>query len=115
VFWLYYERIMYAEEDFLRERFGDDFRAWARDTPAFVPDFRRWKAPLGRFHWRRIVKREPAALLGLVASFAIFDLAEDLVVLRHLHVDPLWAGAFGSTLAVHAVLSLLRKRTRLFD
>jgi protein-S-isoprenylcysteine O-methyltransferase Ste14 len=114
-FWLYYERIMYAEEDFLRERFGDAFREWARVTPAFVPDPRRWARPEGRFCWRRIAKREPAAVLGLVASFALFDVAADFVVMRHFSVDPVWAAVFASTLAVYALLSLLRKRTRLLD
>ena len=37
VFWLYYERIMFAEEEFLRRRFGGDYTAWASTVPAFLP------------------------------------------------------------------------------
>ena len=36
-FWVYYERIMVAEERFLEQKFGDSFRQWAASTPAFVP------------------------------------------------------------------------------
>src|SRR5580692_4795907 len=35
-FALYYERIMLAEEAFLREKFGDTFENWAAATPAFI-------------------------------------------------------------------------------
>ena len=37
VFVAYYERIAMAEEEFLRDRFGAEFLAWAARTPAFVP------------------------------------------------------------------------------
>ncbi|MBC8214771.1 MAG: DUF1295 domain-containing protein [Candidatus Marinimicrobia bacterium] len=33
-FWLYYERIMFAEEDFLKNKFVDDYEKWANKTPA---------------------------------------------------------------------------------
>ncbi len=37
IFVLYYERICYCEEEFLRQRFGPQFVDWAARTPAFVP------------------------------------------------------------------------------
>ena len=45
VFWLYYERIMLAEEEFLRARYGKAFDDWAARTPAFLPNFRHWVPP----------------------------------------------------------------------
>ena len=43
LFALCYERIMLAEEVFLRERFGETFESWAAVTPAFAPRLRGWK------------------------------------------------------------------------
>ena len=40
IFWLYYERIMFAEEEFLRQQFGHNFESWANRTPAFLPKFK---------------------------------------------------------------------------
>ena len=45
VFWLYYERIMFAEEEFLRRQFGEHYTAWAAATPAFLPRLGRWRSP----------------------------------------------------------------------
>ena len=44
-FGLYYERIMLAEEAFLRRQFGDSFEAWAARVPAIVPNLRGWQRP----------------------------------------------------------------------
>ena len=35
----YYERIMYAEESFLRAKFGKTYLDWAAQVPAFIPSF----------------------------------------------------------------------------
>ena len=42
IFILYYERIAFAEETFLRNTFGERYLAWAEKTPAFIPRFRNW-------------------------------------------------------------------------
>ena len=34
---IYYERIMYAEDSFLRQKFGNTYLDWAKKTPAFIP------------------------------------------------------------------------------
>ena len=37
LFWIYYERIMFAEERFLERKFGADYLNWATKLPAFLP------------------------------------------------------------------------------
>ena len=47
IYWIYYERIMIAEEEYLRDKFGSDYTNWASRTPAFIPSFKRFiKNPL---------------------------------------------------------------------
>ena len=58
LFWLYYERIMFAEEAFLREKFGSAFEAWAKNTPAFFPSFKNWKQPDTSYSIRKVLRRE---------------------------------------------------------
>ena len=42
---LLYERIMLAEEAFLRRRFGERYEEWAARTPAFIPRLSSWTSP----------------------------------------------------------------------
>ncbi|MER3329549.1 MAG: isoprenylcysteine carboxylmethyltransferase family protein, partial [Candidatus Kapaibacterium sp.] len=49
LYWLYYERIMYAEEEFLRDKYGSTYTDWAERTPAIIPSFKNWIKPEGTF------------------------------------------------------------------
>jgi len=37
IYWLYYERIMFAEEQFLRRKFGDIYDKWSENVGSFIP------------------------------------------------------------------------------
>ena len=43
IFWIYYERIVFAEEAFLREKFGAAYLDWASRTPIFIPLKLKWE------------------------------------------------------------------------
>ena len=77
-FWLYYERIMYAEEEFLAAKFGQEWRAWAARTPAFVPRWSQWRRSDQPFSWRRVLGREYSGVLALLAGFAFAFWVESL-------------------------------------
>jgi protein-S-isoprenylcysteine O-methyltransferase Ste14 len=36
-FWIYYERIIFAEEQYLRRKFGEDYDAWAFRVRSVIP------------------------------------------------------------------------------
>ncbi|MDR0543812.1 MAG: isoprenylcysteine carboxylmethyltransferase family protein [Odoribacteraceae bacterium] len=75
VFWLYYERVMFAEEQFLRGKFGESYASWAVRTPAFVPSPRLFVRPARKFSWRKVLRDEKNGLLALFLAFSAFDLA----------------------------------------
>ncbi len=43
LFWIYYERIMFAEERFLEKKFGDMYLNWSLKVPAFIPSFKNYE------------------------------------------------------------------------
>jgi len=112
-FWLYYERIMIAEEAFLRNKFGQEFDDWAARTPAFIPRVRQWHAPSLRFSVRKALRQEYSGFFGLIGVFVGLDLVSHLIVDGQPTIDLQWAilGVFG--LAVYLTLRTLKKRTRL--
>ena len=115
LFWLYYERIMFAEEEFLRRRFGETWLEWAARTPAFVPALHGWRPPELPFSVRVVLKREYAGLFGLAAAYTFVDIAGDAIRESRLHLDPMWAGIFLVAAVVHVVLRTLKRRTNLLQ
>lgn len=115
VYALYYERIMLAEEAFLRQRFGDTFEKWAKVTPAFIPKLRGWKPSVVPFCWRTVAQREYNAFFMIISVFFLFDLIGDSVVERSIHLDYIWFGVFLGGFFIFAVLRALKKRTKLLN
>jgi protein-S-isoprenylcysteine O-methyltransferase Ste14 len=69
IFWLYYERIMFAEEGFLFEQFGEQYREWAAMTPAFIPKFSNWVRPDLPFSLKSAISREYSTLFTIITLF----------------------------------------------
>jgi protein-S-isoprenylcysteine O-methyltransferase Ste14 len=115
VFTLYYERIMLAEEAFLRGRFGDAFETWAAATPAFLPRLRGWKPSPVTFCWRTVLQREYNAFILITGVFFVFDMIGDCFAERRWHVGSGWFAVFIASFVIFATLRTLKKRTRLLQ
>jgi hypothetical protein len=114
LFALYYERIMLAEEAYLRERFGEKFEAWASGTPSFFPNFRNWRPSTVSFSWRTILQREYNAFILILGAFFVFDLVGDSFAEHRFHVSYSWFIIFLVGFAIFATLRTIKKRTKLF-
>ena len=73
MYWLYYERIMYAEEYFLIDSYGTSYTDWSNVTPAFIPKISRWKSNKLSFSWTKIIRQEKTGILNLFLVFFIFE------------------------------------------
>ncbi len=78
-YWIYYERIMYAEEQFLRSSFGDVYTNWAAGVPAFLPNFKNFKKPSVPFSWKKILKKEKNGIAAVFLVFTAFDITGELI------------------------------------
>lgn len=110
-FWLYYERIMMAEEAFLRGKFGAEYDRWAAETPAFVPNPWLWRRSTLPFSIRNSLKREYTALTLAVLLHVAVEVGEHLVIDHRLALEPRWTTILASTLAVYFGLRFLKKHT----
>ncbi len=113
VFALYYERIMLAEEAYLRGQFGDRFETWAASTPAFIPRLRGWRPSPISFCWRTVLQREYNAFILIIGVFFVFDLIGDTFAERRWHVSYVWFSFFILGFLIFATLRTIKKRTRL--
>lgn len=113
VFFIYYERIMYAEEIFLERKHGNAFIQWAKQTPAIVPRFRRWVPASLPFSLKNVLQREYAGFFGLVAAFTFFAAVQGLFRSGSFVPGPFWVVFFSIGVLLYLVLRVLRKKTNL--
>jgi len=115
VFWLYYERIMFAEEEYLRGKFGDEFLKWARKTPPFVPKLNQYNQADLEFSWRNVLRREYNGFFALVLLMFVFELVGEFRVKKVIFTDVWWLALMGVGLVVWLVLRTLKKQTAILD
>ncbi len=73
LFWLYYERIMFAEERFLERKFGDQYMDWANKTPAFIPSFKNYNAADISFSLKTSLRREYSGVTATIIGFVFVE------------------------------------------
>jgi protein-S-isoprenylcysteine O-methyltransferase Ste14 len=114
-YWIYYERIMAAEEAFLREKMGDEFDQWASRTPAFIPNFRHWTPPALPFSFRNVLRREYNGLLAVTLCLFLLEVLGDVVIYRRLYIETGWLIIVGIAAAVWLVLRTLKRHTTVLN
>lgn len=115
-YWIYYERIMFAEEQFLREKFGDVYTTWANKIPAFIPALKRrtFVKPLYPFSLKKVLKKEKNGLAAVFIVFSLFDIAGKLIQHRtDFNYFLLTLCIFTSI--VYLVLKYLKKNTTILN
>lgn len=75
----YYERIMYAEEAFLRNKFGKQYLDWAEGVPAIIPSFKNHVRAKYPFSLRKVLLKEKNGLWAVFLLFWIFMLIRDYI------------------------------------
>jgi lipid A Kdo2 1-phosphate O-methyltransferase len=119
-FYLYYERIMFAEEFFLRGKFGEDYLKWANSTPAFIPSWKKYKPANLEFSFKNVLKREYPGLYGIVVIFTIMDIGIlyfneqgrfSQGFLEALRPEQIWFFAIGTIFYI--IVRILVKTTKL--
>ena len=111
----YYERIMLAEEAFLKQKFGTRFKSWSSITPAFFPSLSRWKKSELRFSIRNAMKREYTGVLVVALCYSSLEVAGHAVVEHRLAVGTEWLGILLVALTMYFTLRGLKKHTQLLN
>lgn len=111
----YLERIMLAEEGFLRGKFGDAYLQWANRTPTYWPRFKQWRPPCLPFSFKNVLKREYTGLFAIIATFTLLEALDGLVAQGTLNLGLGWRVFFFAGLLIYLTLRTLKKKTTVLD
>ncbi|MDQ3395006.1 MAG: lipid A phosphate methyltransferase [Bacteroidota bacterium] len=113
-FWVYYERIMFAEEQFLKKKFGEVYTNWASRTPAFIPSLKNWTDPKYPFSWKKVLKKEKNGFFALFVVFYLFDFIEANIKMHHFIFEAnFWFYAMIIAAVAYFILKYLKSKTEL--
>lgn len=112
-FWIYYERIMFAEERFLERQFGEEYLKWSLQAPAFIPDFSLWKKSDTPFSIISILRREYSGWLATAICFGLIELLRNYFEIGKLYLSKTEWIAILLVAIIALILRTLKHHTKL--
>lgn len=115
LYWLYYERIMFAEEAYLRGKFGQAYLDWSIGVPSFWPQNLRWQQPEIDFSIRNVLKREYNGFFAVFVSLALISACKTWVHTSATWTTalvPFWQYTLSTTFVIFIILRSLKRYSR---
>lgn len=115
IYWLYYERIMFAEEQFLRRKFGEEYDTWAARVSAIIPVFSKFVRPDLPFSVRNVLKREYNSFVNIFLIFIILDVFRNYFLSERIYLTAVYIWLTAIAVGIWLVIRSIHKYTRLLE
>jgi protein-S-isoprenylcysteine O-methyltransferase Ste14 len=112
LYWLYYERIMFAEEQFLRRKFGDIYDKWSETVSSFIPYSFKYIPSNLPFSVRNVLKREYNSFVNIFVIFTLLDIFRNYFLSRRIYLTDMWIYLSVSALIIWLTVRTIQKRTK---
>jgi protein-S-isoprenylcysteine O-methyltransferase Ste14 len=114
LYWIYYERIMFAEEQFLRKKFEEAYDKWSEKVKAVRPSFRNYIPPALPFSLKTVLRREYNSFINIFVIFAVMDIVRNYIISGRLSITPLWGWLLAGAFLLWIILRTIHKKTKFF-
>lgn len=112
IYWLYYERIMFAEEQFLRRKFGDIYDKWSEKVSPFIPWTFHFVRPGLPFSIKNVLKREYNSFVNIFVIFVVLDLFRNYFLSERIYLTKMWIWLFLAGGLIWLVVRTIHKQTK---
>jgi protein-S-isoprenylcysteine O-methyltransferase Ste14 len=112
MYWLYYERIMFAEEQFLRRKFGEAYDKWSEKVGSFIPYSFNYIPSGLPFSVKNVLKREYNSFVNIFVIFVALDMFRNYFLSRRISVTPMWIYLGAGAFVIWIVTRTIHKQTR---
>jgi protein-S-isoprenylcysteine O-methyltransferase Ste14 len=111
LYWLYYERIMFAEEQYLRKKFVDIYDKWSETVSSFIPFSFKYIPPKLPFSVKIVLKREYNSFVNIFVIFTLLDLFRNYFLSKRIYLNKMWIYLFVSAGVIWLVVRTIHKWT----
>ena len=87
-FWLFYKRIIFAEECFLKSKFGEKYLLWSKNVNSFFPTKLNFIKSNIHFSVKSILRREYSSVLSALIGYLFIDIIRNYFVSSTIYLSP---------------------------
>jgi protein-S-isoprenylcysteine O-methyltransferase Ste14 len=112
VYWLYYERIMFAEEQYLRRKFGGEYDRWSEKVSAFIPFTFKFIKPKLPFSMRNVLSREYNSFINIFIIFTVLDFCRNYFLTEKFFFTKTWIYSLAGAAVIWIIVRSIHKYTK---
>jgi len=112
IYWLYYERIMFAEEQYLRRKFGDTYDKWSEKVCSFIPWTFKYIPSKLPFSIKNVLKREYNSFVNIFVIFTLLDLFRNYFLSERIYLTTMWLYMLIASVVIWLALRVVEKQTK---
>ena len=113
MFAVIYMPIIFTEESFLMEKFGDQYQRYAEKVNCLLPSFKNFRRPHRKFSIKMVLKREHDTLLTTTISLVFVEMLREYGHSGKVTLKPLWSAIVIGISIVWVVLKYMKKTDKL--
>jgi len=111
LFIMFYTPIILVEEEFLLDKFGDEYRDYVFRVPCFFPGFSLWVPAESGWSWRMVLRREYGSTSAVILSFVLIKHLRLFVIAGEARADLPWLVFGGAGMLMWLIIRFLSKYT----
>lgn len=113
LFWIYYERIMFAEERFLERKFGESYVNWSMGVPSFWPSMKNYVPGNIPFSMKTIMRREYTGVTATMIGFIFVAYLREWFMTKEVPTSLNYAYWLAGALLISLIFRTLKHNTKL--
>jgi protein-S-isoprenylcysteine O-methyltransferase Ste14 len=106
---------MFAEEQFLRRKFGEIYDKWSENVSSFIPYPFKYIPPKLPFSVKNVLKREYNSFVNIFVIFTIMDLFRNYFLSERIYLTGMWIWLFVSAVVIWLAVRTIDKSTKWFE
>ena len=103
---------MFAEEQFLRRKFGDIYDKWSETVSSFIPYSFKYIPSNLPFSVRNVLKREYNSFVNIFVIFTLLDIFRNYFLSGRIYLTDMWIYLSVSALLIWLAVRTIQKRTK---
>lgn len=105
-----YYFIVLAEENFLKETYGNEYLSYKKIVKSILPRFRNYKKPENKFNKLKVIFKENDSIFNALVIFGIIELYKGYIATGEIIHGKSYSVYFGILIISYILIKILKKK-----
>ena len=115
IVFIYYERIIFTEEDYLLKKFKTQYIDFCQKVPVFIPCFNNYQKSQHPFSFKKILRQEYSTIISTIIVFLFFEGTINYFCNSTIYLKPIYVKILLLSIGLTLCLKIIKSYTKILD